>query len=341
MKTLTTKVLALAMAGASLPAQRLPLPDHSGRVLQLIDLLPLLGSAGNVAADQPTAPAAAPAAPADVVIAAAPAGAPAAADAAAPTNEMTAIAAFVRNFVQPPLRPGDDIQVLGDHWLAVLATPQQAASAEQLIATALRSRLDLVCTVARIVELTPEVFAKHLQPLLPAVAADRASGVQQTILEGKAAGELLQALQQAQVNLMEAPTLTSFPLYPCHLSTGQQIAYIKDYNLETTPDAVVADPVIGIIWDGVHIDLVASYTGQDRVGLQCTLEKQDVVKPIAEFKTTLPGCAQPVTIQLPRSTGVRLQQTAELPLGSTVLIAARKTDGGWLAALIEVRRERH
>jgi hypothetical protein len=44
-------------------------------------------------------------------------------------------------------------------------------------------------------------------------------------------------------------------------------------------------------------------------------------------------------VQLPQATGVRLQQTAQVPVGSTVLIAARKTDGGWLAALVEVRRE--
>jgi hypothetical protein len=310
MKTMT---LALAAAlGAALPAQKMPLPEAGDRLVQVIDLTPLL-----------------------------PAGEAGRGGGSAPTSATAAIATFVRRFVDPPLRAGDDVAALGDRWLVVLGSQRQAACAEQLIQRAVLARDDHLQTTIRIMDLTAEEFATLLLPLFPGIAAaEETPAVRQMILDGRKADELLTALGRTEVRIMHAPRLMAAPLQRASLSAGEEITYVKDFTLIANGKAVVAKPVLATVWNGVQVDLIAGYTGRDRVGVHCTLELRDVAEPIAEFETTLPGTVAPVTVQLPRTTAVRLQRTAELAIGSTVLIANQKADGSWMAALVDVRRGR-
>jgi len=296
-RPLATIAFAATALLAALPAQKIPLPGEGNRQLQLFDLLQK----------------------------------PQQQDRAAQTQ---AIATFVRTFVQPALRPEDDVQVLGNRWLAVLGDQQQIASAERLLAIAGEHREDLLTIEISLYELTAATFDQVASPLLPKPAGG--GDTRQLVLAAKDADALTQRLVKAEVDRLEAPRLSVLPMQKAELRAGEQISYIKDFTITPVAGKQIADPVVDTIWNGIEIELLASFVAKDRVGVACKLAKQEVAKPIAEFTTQLGVGLQPLTVQLPHATGVRLQQTAELAPGSTIAIAAPKTDGGWLLALVTV-----
>ena len=309
MKTPRTSVsaLLLALACAALPAQKMPLADGSDRVLQLIDLAPLTPTREG-------------------------------ADVAA---VLARLAEFLRTFATPPLTAADDAQVLAGRWLAVLGRPEQVASIERIVTAAQQRREDLIEVTVRIAEMPATTFATVVAPRLPKPAADAAQQQQQqAVLDRAATAALHAALQAADATIVSGPRLVTMPLQQGDLLVGRQVSYVKDFTASVAGGQFIADPVIDTVFDGLQVKVLAAYAGKDRICLSCSVLKQDVAQPLPTFQTTLAGSTLPVTIQLPRSTGVRLQQTAELASGSAAVIAAPKTDGGWLVAIVEASTSR-
>jgi hypothetical protein len=304
---------------SALPAQQVPLGD-GGRLLQVFDL-------DDLRPDRAKGP--------DLVVVAA--GENADAKAAQQSTEgCQRLAAFVARFVEPPLQPDDDVQVLGRRWLTVLGSPKQIASVERLLATARARRTELIGTEVHLLEMPAAAFTAHVAGLLAKPGADGATRA--AVLSKQAATELLDAVVKgSDSNVLSAPRVVAAPLHVVTMSVGEQVSYIKDFAIETVGGQLIANPIIDQVFDGLHIDLLCTYTGKDKVGLQCAVLQQELAKPIAEFETAL-GVTGKVKVQLPRTTGVRLEQTAELELGSAVLIAADKKNGTWLVALVVVDR---
>ena len=157
------------------------------------------------------------------------------------------------------------------------------------------------------------------------------------MLPGATAGDLVGA--GAGAELPESPRLTVYPLQRATVSVRSDIPYVQDFTLTRKRDAFLADPVIGIVWDGVVTDLCAVLLSNGTIGLHCDLQSQQVQKPIPQFVTSL-GVGAPVTIELPRTTGVHFEQTARLVAGDLVVLAAQKVDGDYLVAIVEAQVDR-
>jgi hypothetical protein len=181
-------------------------------------------------------------------------------------------------------------------------------------------------------------FDRLLAPLLPADTqqpADKHATVRRGVLDAAATATLRERMQGGKAQLLETPTLAVRPLEPASISSMQETSYVKDFTVTKADTSFVAEPVADVVRDGVRIDLVATFTGKDHLGVLCTLTKVDLVRPIPKFSTTIAGSTLPVTIELPEVRTIRLQQTADLPPGGCAVIAAPKADGSWLVALVQ------
>jgi hypothetical protein len=300
MKTLATTLLLFA---AALPAQKLDRTIEGGRNLQLHDVQQMLTPKGALTTTLPA-------------------------------GQLAGIAAFARHFATPAFGPADDVQPMGGRYLAVLGSPAQCAFVEQLLQLA-RDRSDELLTVeVQLFQLPAAVFAQRLQPLFPAGDAE---DKQQCILPAAPAAALLTALRQDAAEELSAPKLCVRPLAQASLSTGEQVAYVRDFTVMRQQGKAIADPIVDRVFDGTEVQLLATWMPNGTVGIDCSVQSHKVQRPLPEAKVDL-GVGAPVTVQLPRVTTVQLQQKALLPLGDSVVLAAPRQDGSYLCAVVRVSK---
>jgi hypothetical protein len=325
--------LVLLALVAGVRAQKLPLADGTGRVAQLVDVRAL----------SPTAPGVER-------------------DVAADRASLASLALFVRRFCEPPLAPDHDLQPLGERYLAVLAGPEQIAFVERMIATAKAHQGEPLLVECRILSLTDASFQKHLAPFLPATAvAPRAEVV---TAEPKLLGFLFQQGESsrdaarvailgpgqmqplfklltadAATDLLQAPSILVLPLQSASIAVGEDVAYVKDYELDVVDGRLEPRKVMGSVFDGVRIDATCGLIDADRIALEFALQQQVLVRPIAEFRTTLAqsgDVAIKATIEVPSSTGCRTEQSLVLPLGASAVVAAKNGEGTWCVTTVTV-----
>jgi Flp pilus assembly secretin CpaC/tetratricopeptide (TPR) repeat protein len=121
-----------------------------------------------------------------------------------------------------------------------------------------------------------------------------------------------------------APRLLVYNNTRANMSVLRQTTYIKDFDVEIAQAAAVANPVIGVVHDGVALD-VRPVVSADRKFITMELRPTvlDLVLPIPTFTTTL-GVGQPIKIQLPETTLKQVRTTVTLPDGGTVLLGGMK-----------------
>lgn len=306
--------LSCALAALPLAAQELPLPGDVGRRLHVFDLHRLRPS-GAVAPESPAERMAGPAARADTLD----------------------LAAVLRQHVEPPLGAGDDLTVLGGRWLTLLGSPQQIASLDGLLHHAERHRDVLVTTTVRLARLPAATFRDRVQQQLPPRAGTPAAC--EAVLTAATVRQLEQVLQEtADAEVVAAPRVTTQPLQRASITMLEPISYVQDFTLERHGEQVIADPVVGVVEHGVRADLFAVPLADGTIAVHCDVLSQQVQQPIPSFETDL-GIGTPVTIQLPRTTGVRFRQAAALAPGHVAVLASQQIDGDWLLALVEARLE--
>ena len=117
-------------------------------------------------------------------------------------------------------------------------------------------------------------------------------------------------------NIMAQNTQRAF------MTVLNQVTYIQDMDVEVAQAASAADPIIGVVSDGIVID-VRPIISHDRKYI--TLELQPTVatllRPIPEFTSSLSGLTTPVTLQLPELFIASAKTNAIVPDGGTVVIA--------------------
>jgi general secretion pathway protein D len=128
-----------------------------------------------------------------------------------------------------------------------------------------------------------------------------------------------------QARTLTAPKITVFNTQRANLTVVNQLSYIQDFDVEVAQTSFIADPIVGIIQDGLTLD-VRPTVSNDRHYI--TLELQPTVatllRPIPTFATTLASSFAPVIIQLPE---LRLQQarvTVRIPDRGSILIGGLK-----------------
>jgi general secretion pathway protein D len=124
---------------------------------------------------------------------------------------------------------------------------------------------------------------------------------------------------------LTAPIITVYNTQRANLTVVNQLSYIQDFDVEVAQTSFIADPIIGIIQDGLSLDVRPTVSNDRRY---ITLELQptvaDLLEPIPTFATTLGSTTQTVTIQLPE---LRLQQartTVRIPDQGSILIGGLK-----------------
>lgn len=125
--------------------------------------------------------------------------------------------------------------------------------------------------------------------------------------------------------LLTAPKLTAFNTQQASIHVIDQTSYIQDFEVEVAQTAFIADPVIGIVQDGIVFD-VRPTVSNDRKSV--LLEVKPTVatlrQPIPTYTTFLAGLTTPVTIQIPEVTISRAATTVRVPDGGTVLLGGLK-----------------
>ena len=110
-----------------------------------------------------------------------------------------------------------------------------------------------------------------------------------------------------------------------HIYLGTQTSFIQDFDVEVAQTAFIADPIVGIVQDGLTLDVRPTVSNDRRY---VTLELQPTVatllRPIPTFTTSLGAFTTPVTIQIPEITIQKSQTTVRVPDGGTVVIGGLK-----------------
>jgi hypothetical protein len=230
-----------------------------------------------------------------------------------------ALAPFLRGLVRPPLRDGDDLQVLGHRWIAVLGTPEQAVCVERAVAEAGRQPREFFVDLKAIE--VPGAVASAL--VLPSLGPADAAGVRRMQLDAEACSALLRKLRDAKAEIVQAPKL---------------VAYVRDFQLAARDGKTVVEPVHDAVWNGVRAEVLAAFVGVDRVGCSLSLLDQRVDQPLAEVAATAPdrtgSVGGQVQLQVPHTTSVRLEDAREFAPGDTIFTAAPRADGSWLLAVL-------
>ncbi len=133
---------------------------------------------------------------------------------------------------------------------------------------------------------------------------------------------ILKAVEKSErINLLTAPRLTAFNTQRANVAVLRQFGYIKDFDVQVAQNATVADPIVGIVQDGVVLD-VKPVISADRKFITMELQPAfaQVDQPIRTFVTTLGQAGQAVTIELPRVVLRKVETTVTIPDGGTIMI---------------------
>jgi type II secretory pathway component GspD/PulD (secretin) len=132
--------------------------------------------------------------------------------------------------------------------------------------------------------------------------------------------------KNGQIRTLTAPTITVYNTQRANLTVVNQLSYIQDFDVEVAQTSFIADPIVGIIQDGLTLDVRPTVSNDRRY---ITLELQptvaDLIEPIPTFATTLASSFAPVIIQLPE---LKLQQarvTVRIPDRGSILIGGLKS----------------
>lgn len=103
-------------------------------------------------------------------------------------------------------------------------------------------------------------------------------------LSEKERGEFLKALAaRKDARLVNAPTITGFVGQEMQIAVGEQLAYVRDMEMQVGSDASAPDPVAGVAWTGQRIVCKATLA-EGRVKLECVVELSEMKKTPATLK---------------------------------------------------------
>ena len=138
---------------------------------------------------------------------------------------------------------------------------------------------------------------------------------------------ILRAVRKTQrINVVTAPRLTAFNAQRANVQMLNQLAYIRDFDVEVAQNATIGDPIVGRIEEGVVLD-VRPIVSSDRrfVTLELRPTVAELVRPIPTFSTLLGvALSTPVFIQTPELRIQRVETTVTVPDKGTVLIGGMK-----------------
>ncbi len=177
---------------------------------------------------------------------------------------------------------------------------------------------------------TENIFTNPLGQLLSALGGGT---FQVTFIDDMAFSVILRATEKsARIRELTAPSLTVYNTQRANLTVVNQISFVQDFDVEVAQTSFIADPVIGVVQDGLTLD-VRPTVSNDRQYI--TMELRPTVaqlqKPIQTFQTLLGAAVQgifsaqnPVTIQLPEINLRVAESTVRMPDRGSILLGGLK-----------------
>ena len=176
---------------------------------------------------------------------------------------------------------------------------------------------------------TENIFTNPLGNVLTALGG----GVFQiTYLDDFALSAVIRATEKsANIRELTAPRLTVYNTQRANITVVNQISFVQDFDVEVAQTSFIADPVIGVIQDGLSLD-VRPTVSNDRQYITMELRPTtvDLEVPIETF-TTLLGAAiaftssqNPVTIQLPQLDMRVVESAVRIPDRGSILMGGLK-----------------
>lgn len=170
---------------------------------------------------------------------------------------------------------------------------------------------------------TENIFDRVLGSML---TANGGASIAFQILDDLEIGGLFRAVEKnVDTSIVNAPRLTIFNNQRANLTLVNQIAYVKDYDVEVAQTAFIADPLIDVIQDGLTLD-VRPTVSHDRkyVTLEVQPTLATLVRPIRTFETNLSGLSTSVVFELPEINYSQASTTVKVPDDGYVVIGGLK-----------------
>jgi len=170
---------------------------------------------------------------------------------------------------------------------------------------------------------TENIFDNALGTLLSSTGG---LSLQFAYLDDLELNAVLRAVKKTdRATLLTAPVITAYDTQKSSIHMINQVAFIEDYEVEVAQTAFIADPVVGVIQDGIVFD-VRPTVSHDRKWITLDLNPTvaSLVRPIPTFTTNLGGLTFPVTLELPELRVSRAGTTVVVPDGGTVVIGGLK-----------------
>lgn len=246
---------------------------------------------------------------------------------------LARLASGARFLIRPELRAGEELQVLGERWLVLLARPEQHAWMDRLVLADLDGAIPVGRMKVQMVSLPEGVFDAEILPNLGAEGTVRDVAVLEPGKETDAFVAALLAREDGRKVDVGAVELRQ--MWPATASRVEQTAYVKDFDVETANGTAIADPIIDVVEDGLAVQAIANSLESGAMALSITASLAELERPIPTFTTTL-GVGKPVTIQLPQVTVSKVEAAVELQAGQIVAMALPATGGKRSLVLVRV-----
>ncbi|HEX9792454.1 MAG TPA: hypothetical protein VGC54_00580 [Planctomycetota bacterium] len=137
---------------------------------------------------------------------------------------------------------------------------------------------------------------------------------------------ILRAIEKSnRAQELMATTLSAQNTHRAFITVLNQITYVQDMDVEVAQAALIADPQVGVVSDGIVLD-VRPTISHDRkyITLELRPTVATLLRPIPEFTSSLAGLTTPVTLQLPELQVSSANTTVVVPDGGTVVIGGLK-----------------
>ncbi len=136
---------------------------------------------------------------------------------------------------------------------------------------------------------------------------------------------VLRAVEKSErTEIVSSPRILVSNTGRANLTFLNQVAYVKDFDVEIAQAASIADPIVDVVEEGVILDVRPIVSADRRfitIELRPTIAQ--LTRPIEEVVTTL-GSQNSVTIQLPELDLRKARTSIPMPDGATVLLGGLK-----------------
>ena len=195
--------------------------------------------------------------------------------------------------------PEADVAIVDRHTSRTTAGGVSVKTERVLEATARRGTIDdLTRLIDRWVEANQHQVLLECH-VLTADSATSTDDVVVTVLDETAYRSVLTQAMESNVDLLAVPKVIAMGASRAEVTAVDQVTYVADFDVEVAKEAIVANPVIETLHEGLSLQITPIVGEAGELHLDVDLAVAELKRPIAKFETSLGKDMAPVTIELP------------------------------------------